>query len=274
MQVRLAFSVATCVRPDILIVDEALSVGDAAFQRKCFHRIERFMEEGTTLLFVSHSIESVRRLCVKALFLSRGTQILFDEAKIVCDEYERFLFGSNDRSSIMIVDEKQKEEESPLFDPSLSKTHELSYTDGRATITTVWLEHKNGKKINVINLGSSFYIKYQVVFNTTVENPIFAFLIKTIDGITVYGSDTKALGIKTGNFHQGDRVLISFELMNRLAAGIYFLNCGLRDDTAEQPIFIHRRVDVLMFKVRQDRELSQAGIVNLGANFFITKLSS
>jgi lipopolysaccharide transport system ATP-binding protein len=273
MQARVAFSVATAFRPDVLIVDEVLSVGDAAFQRKCFGRIERFMDERTSLLFVSHAIESVRRLCAKALFLDHGAQVLFDDAKTVCDEYERFLFGPKEKSSLMAVKSKQEENESDLFDPSLSTTNELSYTDGCATIETVWLENKRGGKINVLDLGCTFFIKYRVRFNATIKDPIFAFLIKTIDGISLYGTDTKALGIQTGIFKAGDQIFVSFQLTNHLAAGIYFLNCGIRDDMAEQPIFIHRRVDVLMFKVRQDRELSQAGIVNLGAEFFITRLS-
>ena len=85
MQMRLAFSVATSVRPDILIIDEALSVGDVAFQRKCYQRIEAFRAEGTTLLFVSHDIEAVKRLCTQALFLDAGRVASQGPAREVCE---------------------------------------------------------------------------------------------------------------------------------------------------------------------------------------------
>jgi len=99
MQVRLAFALATAHSPDILIVDEALSVGDAAFQRKCFRRIEAFRQNGCTLLFVSHSIDTVLRLCSKAVFLMDGTIKAFGNAKLVCDSYERYLFGGSNSNN-------------------------------------------------------------------------------------------------------------------------------------------------------------------------------
>ena len=85
MQMRLAFSVATAVRPDVLIVDEALSVGDVAFQRKCYRRIEAFRAEGTAVLFVSHDIEAVKRLCDQAIFLADGGVASVGPVKTVCD---------------------------------------------------------------------------------------------------------------------------------------------------------------------------------------------
>ncbi|MEZ8177308.1 ABC transporter ATP-binding protein, partial [Vibrio sp. 1F292] len=95
MQVRLAFAVATAIRPDILIVDEALSVGDASFQRKCFRRIEEFQDKGTTLLFVTHDIESMKRICDKGLLLNNGKLAAFGDAKSVADQYEKELFNSD-----------------------------------------------------------------------------------------------------------------------------------------------------------------------------------
>ena len=99
MQVRLAFAVATAIRPDILIVDEALSVGDASFQRKCFRKIESFQNKGTTLLFVTHDIESMKRICSKAVFLNNGKMVAYGDAKNIADQYEKMLFNNNDKSS-------------------------------------------------------------------------------------------------------------------------------------------------------------------------------
>ncbi|MEM3434336.1 MAG: ABC transporter ATP-binding protein [Candidatus Methanomethyliaceae archaeon] len=275
MQARLAFSLATAVRPEILIVDEVLSVGDAAFQRKCFRRIEEFMANGTSLLYVSHSIDMVRRLCNKALFLHQGSAVLFGSAREVCDEYEKFLFGAQSSPSpehqVNALGAVRKKPSCSL-DPDLPVPKEISYGDGRATIEDVWLEDEDGYMVNVLQMGCRFTIKYRVLFHGDIYSPIFAFLIKTIDGIPLYGSDTKALSIPTGLFKAGDVVEVSFRITNRLAAGVYFLNCGVRDDSQEKPVFIHRRIDVLMFKVSQDIERSQAGLVNLGALFSMRKL--
>ena len=93
MQVRVAFAVATVFRPDVLVVDEALAVGDAAFQRKCFRRIESFRGDGTALLIVSHDTETLKKLCSRAVLISGGRVELSGPAKLVCDEYERQLFG-------------------------------------------------------------------------------------------------------------------------------------------------------------------------------------
>jgi lipopolysaccharide transport system ATP-binding protein len=115
MQVRLAFAVATAVRPDILIVDEALSVGDAAFQRKCFRRIESFLGAGTTLLFVSHDTETVKKLCSRALFIREGSIGCYDVAKAVCDEYETYLFGGGRNETT----ELSKARQATQFDPQI-----------------------------------------------------------------------------------------------------------------------------------------------------------
>lgn len=90
MMMRLAFAVSTCMDPDILIVDEALSVGDAIFQAKCYSRIRKMMANGTSLLFVSHSIDTVRSLCSKALWINHGKSVLWDDSRAVCKEYEKF----------------------------------------------------------------------------------------------------------------------------------------------------------------------------------------
>jgi len=268
MQARVAFAVATANRPDILIVDEALSVGDAAFQRKCFHRIENHMNAGMSLLLVSHDVESIKKICTKALFLKNHSQQSFGEAKVVCDEYEKHLFSSGDESQKSMMRSNIKQEHSPLLiDPSLLITDELSYGDGRALIEEVWFENCSGKPANVLNMGDDFVIKYRVIFKSSVKSPIFAFLIKTLEGISLYGTDTESLGSKTTVYDEGDRVEISFNLKNNLASGTYFINCGMRDKLSEEVLFISRRVDVAMFKVNQQKDTGQVGLVNLGAKF-------
>ena len=268
MQARIAFAVATSNRPDILIVDEALSVGDAAFQRKCFHRIETHMNDGMSLLLVSHDVESIKKICSKALFLKDCSQKIFSDAKKVCDEYEQDLFGSKEETQENSHQNTIKEER-PLgfFDPTLLNTNDLKYGDGRAQIEEVWFEDSSGHHVNILSMGEKFLLKYRIQFNSPVEHPVFSFLIKTLEGISLYGSDTQSLGNKTEIYKAGDSVEIIFSLKNNLASGTYFINCGIRDESSSESVFIHRRVDVAMFKATQQRDTGQAGLVNLDAEF-------
>jgi len=249
MQVRLAFSVATCVRPDILIVDEALSVGDAAFQRKCFRRIEGFRALGTTLLFVSHSTETVKKICDSAVFLNKGVAASIGEAKQVCDEYERFLFGGSAQNKLA---DKPSDRPIVLLEDSLVSSCEVSYGTYTAVIEQLWLSNDNAEQINVLFANEPFFVNYLVRFHEDVVNPVFAMMIKTKEGIAVYGTDTKWLKVTyDGIFRSGAIKKISFRLQNHLAPGIYYLNCGIRDDKQDVPVFLHRRVDALIFRVAE-----------------------
>ena len=168
MQMRLAFSVATAIRPEVLIIDEALSVGDAAFQRKCFQRIEDFRSQGTTLLFVSHDIEAVKRLCDKAVFLFEGRAENQGSVRAVCDAYERILFsGERDR-----VLEQQNgfpgigaSIQPNYFDASLSPDCEQIYGSGEAEIEACWLESMKEKRINVVAAGELIRWCFDVRFD-------------------------------------------------------------------------------------------------------------
>lgn len=274
MQMRVAFAVATAFQPSILIVDEALAVGDAAFQRKCFRRIEQYMNDGMSLLLVSHDIESIKKLCTKALFLKDGSQYDYGESKKVCDEYEQYLFGTGKKIE---QDKNEKNAiastELDLFDPDLQCKGDLNYGDGRAIIEDVWFENQHGNRINIIRMGSKFAIRYRVLFTDTVKSPVFAFLIKTLEGISLYGTDTLSLGSRSRAYSAGDYLDVLFNLDCHLSAGTYFINCGIRDNDSNSINFLHRRVDVAMFKVIQSVDVAQAGLVNLSATFIPIEIS-
>lgn len=274
MQMRLAFAVATEIRPDILIVDEALSVGDAAFQRKCFRRIEDFRSLGTTLLFVSHSTETVKKICDRAMFIKDGMIAAFDKASVVCDTYERYLFGGNGRGLLnQTVDAKDKvlAESISFFDSSLSSSCEVVYGEGSATIETVWLSSEAGANVNVIPGGSRFSVNYIVRFHSHVDEPVFAFMIKTMEGVAVYGTDSSCLETNNGRIETGRELQVSFTMINHLAPGVYYLNCGIRQDKGEKPLFLHRRVDTLIFRVSwSDTCTAGTGLADLEASIKIS----
>lgn len=278
MQVRLAFSVATAVRPDVLIVDEALAVGDAAFQRKCHRRIESFIEKGTSLLFVSHDIEGVKKICSKVLYLDHGNMVAFDLAKLVCDQYENMLFSGN--RSGLAADSLQSHDygmsgelsgNTALVDFSLLHTVEANYGNGMAEIDRVWIENAEGLQTNILVSGEDFSICYTATIVEEARQPVVAMLIKTLEGVALYGTDSLSLAIQMPKKSFEQKLLVRFRLRCNLAEGVYFLNCGVRDGV-DAAVFYHRRVDVLMFKVRKLTDFGQVGLVNLDAKLSIERI--
>jgi len=250
MQVRLAFSVATAVRPDVLIVDEALSVGDAAFQRKCFQRIESYRNAGTTLLFVSHDIETVKKLCDLALFLKDGRLARFGPAKAVCDDYERSLFGAPEpRGDAGQALAAVQTAEPARFDPSLVASCAMTYGNGKAEIEHCQLVDQAARPINVVESGTPFRWRYRVRFHEDVFRPIFAMMLKTREGVALYGVDSTSLPANTHHCRAGDLVDVEFTLDNPLAPGLYYLNCGVRLDAEDGVEFLSRRVDAAILRV-------------------------
>ncbi|UQG60146.1 ABC transporter ATP-binding protein [Marinobacter sp. M3C] len=264
MQVRVAFAVATAVRPDILIIDEALSVGDAAFQRKCFRRINEFLEQGTTLLFVTHDIDAVKKLCKRAIFLHYGKIEAYGAAKEVCDAYEKSLFGGGTPAAEELTEGRQ-------LDPTLASDCEVSYGDGRATIESIWLQNQSGEPVNLFNSGEPLVLKACVRFNQAVDHAVFAIMIKTREGLGLFGTDTSELAQFSGRtFQEGELVTLRYDIGNAFAPGVYYINCGVRDDRSNEPVFLHRRLDAVLFRVRSDENTTvKSGLINVPAKITI-----
>ncbi|XOZ33084.1 ABC transporter ATP-binding protein [Halomonadaceae bacterium KBTZ08] len=290
MQVRLAFAVATAIRPDILIVDEALSVGDAAFQRKCYRRINAYIEQGTTLLFVTHDIDAVRRLCSQAVFLKEGHVAASGPSRGVCDAYERYLFGGDaafesepqggsDSGSDDPGDgapQDQVSASSPRLDPALASDCETSYGDGRASIQSITLEDSTGQPANVFASRESIVLRVEIEWHARVSDVVFAFMIKTREGIGLYGLDTtddETLSQQT--FEPGSRVVIRYHIGNAFAPGVYYVNAGIRDDNNDSETFLHRRLDAHLFRVRSDANTTvKSGLINVPAKITIDTMDS
>ena len=253
MQMRLAFSVATSVRPDVLIIDEALSVGDVAFQRKCYQRIEAFRAEGTTLLFVSHDIEAVKRLCTQALFLEGGKVASQGSAREVCDAYERAMFGKPRNSSGEGAEGTAPTDAAGVFDPSMASVSEQIYGTGEAEIQSCWLASAAGQRINVVKAGDTVHWCFRVQFHESVSAPIFSMMLKTRDGNAVYGTDSSLIGGRhagaPAEVNAGSVVDVVFEIHTNLAPDQYFLNCGVRREHEGESAFLSRRVDAAILRV-------------------------
>ena len=262
MQMRVAFSVATAFQPDILIVDEALSVGDVAFQRKCFARFEEFRNKGTTLLFVTHSTELVKRICDKALFIKDGNVAGFGSAKAVCDEYEKSLFKTAE-----LIATTTPHNLSHKYDASLIPSNQITYGNNKAQIFNYWIQDIRGEKINIIEVSNQFEWCFDVTFHEDIEHPIFNMQIKTVDGVVLFGTNSDFLGHKYEHIRAGEVAKVKFSLVNHLAPGNYFLNCGVKERSSEHgEEMLHRRVDAAILKVvASDKTTAPVGVVDLGA---------
>lgn len=276
MQMRVAFAVATAYRPDVLIIDEALSVGDAGFGRKCFKRIEQFQSSGTTLLFVSHDVESVKKLCGKAIFLREGELVSIGAAKNVCDEYEQHLFGGSQATTTNDIQNEESDAgpKQSMLDPSLVASCEIAYGNGKADIEYCWLEDLNGNRINIVESGAPFRWCYRVRFHDEVDNPIFAMMLKTREGIALYGVDSTDYQSPAARMGDGDKLDIVFQLNNSLAPGEYYLNCGVRTDSSEGIEFLSRRVDTSIVRViSASHSIGSMGLMDMRAQLNINRIN-
>lgn len=269
MQMRLAFAAVTAFRPDILIIDEALAVGDAAFQRKCFDQLEQIIASGTVVLFVSHDTEAIKRFCQRAVWLVDGRLRQIGIAKTVCETYERYLLGHDTPTAptapALTV--------APSLDTSLTSTSRVDYGTKAAVIEQLWLTDALGQTVNVIPDSVDFTVNYHVRFMEECRNVWFGMTVKTVEGITVYAVHTRQEHTPR-DFRTGQAAHIRFELQNGLAPGTYFLNCGANHATPQGREVLHRLIDAALLKVtNQAGPISYSGIANLKARVTIQQIS-
>ena len=274
MYVRLAFSVAVSVDPDILIVDEALAVGDEAFQRKCLARIEAMRDAGATILFVSHAMGMVTQLCDRAVLMDRGEVLIDGDPKEVASNYYRLTHApGNDRERIRneILDRGHAIEAAPAakevesgMDVTFVSESRVEHGGNGASIRDPRIETVNGQRVNLLVRGRSYVLRYEVSFDAACRKVRFATLFKTKTGIELGGRATQRLAEELPNFEPGDRITVSFEFTCALAPGTYFANTGVNGLVNGERESLHRILDALMFQVLPDTDDSLVGMVDLG----------
>jgi lipopolysaccharide transport system ATP-binding protein len=257
MIVRLAFAIATAVDPDIFIVDEALAVGDEAFQRKCYARIREMQAQGCTILFVSHASQSVVDLCDRALLLDRGELLLDATPKQVTMAYHQMIYAAPEiqesvREHILSKGwseepaKKKTETNVELAQPE-SKT-EYNPDGGIITYPRILDAHEN--IVQVLTCGESYTYVYDVEFTKTLENVRFGMMIKTPTGFELCGAAGAGDVLYVKQVENGQRVRVQFSFRCPFLSGNYFLNCGVtRLAENHQEVFVHRIVDAYQFRV-------------------------
>jgi lipopolysaccharide transport system ATP-binding protein len=285
MYVRLGFAIAVSVEPQILVVDEALAVGDEMFQRKCFSRIRSLKAKGCTILFVSHSGPTVMDLCDRAMLLDKGECILMGSPKEVVANYHRLISAPRDvqdglRATILATGETQTDRESTgshhpalgeaeddwsneaFFDPELVPKTTVRYVSRGAEISNPRITTLEGEQVNNLVSGHDYYYTYEVRFHEQGHSVRFGMLIKTMTGFELGGTS----GIDGEKDHSiipaRTDALVRMKFSCMLLPGTYFVNCDVLGTIDEVDVFLDRCIDAVMFRVLPVHEMNAAGMVD------------
>ena len=274
MYSRLAFAVAIHVSPDILIVDETLSVGDEAFQRKCFVRLAELKQQGVTILFVSHSAATIIELCDRAVLLDHGRQVLSGPPKTVVAHYQRMLHaaptgpesgGAADADATEPASAAAGPRDEPsvdeFFDPDLTPTTTTDYPQQGAVILDPHIETPAGRRVNTLIFGRPYRYRYRVRLQRSCLRTNFAYTIRTLGGIEVAGQLSHRFG-EGIELAEGTEVDVVFPFVALMAPGDYLITSGVATTDDGGIAILHRRIDVLMYRVRADAPVRMAGLVD------------
>lgn len=263
MFVRLAFAVAINIEPEILIVDEALSVGDVFFQAKCYHKFEEFKEAGKTILFVSHDLSSVSKYCDRVVLLNKGEKLAEGSPKEMVDLYKKLLVNNDSEVTANSTNESMEQqendaeqeasEENQIWKESLVvNPSTIDYGDGSASIIDFAIIDSNGNITGNIEKDTEFTVKMKVKFATTIQDPIFAFTIKDLRGTEITGTNSMFEREYVDPQHEGDERVITFTQNMSLQGGQYLLSLGCTGYKDGEFCVYHRLYDVCEITVVSD----------------------
>lgn len=296
MMLRLAFAVQILVDPDLLIVDEALSVGDEPFQRKCFARLERLREQGVTVLFVSHDMSPILNLCDRAILLHKGRLMLDASPKVVASIYQRFNHASTERAESLLAElcadagrESKASEEVALhsaetgadglepphpeyFDLGLMPDSTQVYDSMGARIINPRLVDSAGFRVNQLKGRGWYCYRYEVEFSEDCVGVNFAMLIKTLMGVELGGARTMPANKPVDMVGAGSRHGVEFRFQCNLTQGVYCMNAGVEAMLDGRPSYACRVLDALLFRVRPEQDALPTVTVDFLAQPSVRKL--
>lgn len=259
MYVRLAFAIAASVEPDILIIDEALAVGDAVFQHRCLRRINELHERGATVLFVSHDAAAVRALCSRAILLRAGSVIADGKPADVLNLYQKIIM---EREQAYEAEAGVLRSEPTQADEILAPvSYAYRHGDGSAKIIGAELTDATPARVEIVESGEPLTLRVLARFHHDVDNPIIGFLIRNSHGIHAYGTNTKEQQIEFGAVRSGEVIEVNFAF-----------DCWLGVDQYTISLAVHSRdgqaydwLDAALF-VRVTNMTLTEGIANLNAS--------
>ena len=254
MFVRLAFAVAINIDPEILIVDEALSVGDVFFQAKCFKKFEEFKQMGKTILFVSHDLSSISKYCDRAILLNKGKKLAEDKPNEIIDLYKKVLVGQLDSNN-------KKEEKTTTHDNTteLKANYVINpnyqeYGDRKIDIIDFAVVDDSNVYTSTIIKNNLFQVKIKIRANERVTDPIVAFTIKDIKGTDITGTNTMYEKVDIGVMEVGEEKTITFTQNNNLQGGQYLLSLGCTRFEQDDFQVYHRLYNICSISVISDKD--------------------
>ena len=263
MFARLAFACAINVEPDILIVDEVLSVGDMAFQLKCFKKFEQFKKKGKTILFVTHSITDILRNCTRTIIIDSGKKIFDGDVKEGVEKYKKIIVGLNPTESKEgILTDSEILKKNPNYEKNTNNKEKgewkkhfnqnpniINYGNGAAEVIDYGMFDLDGNYLNVLENDKEVMLKSKIVFNEDVKDPIFTITVKDFKGLEMCGTNTSFRNVYTGFCKKDETYICEFKQKFKLAPGKYTisLSCS-RYDANGEIVVINRNYDALIFE--------------------------
>lgn len=249
MYVRLAFAVAINVDADILIVDEALAVGDMIFQMKCYKKIDEFRKEGKTILLVTHDLGSVIKYCDNVLVLNQGQSLGIYPAKDAVDVYKKVVVNLHSPQGEINKKDSYISNQEVWKDFYRLNDAMLEYGNGMADIIDFGIFDGEDNLTNTVTKGSNCKVKMKIRFNQSVESPIFAFTIKDLKGTEITGTNTMVDNFDTGKIEANKIVEIQFDFNMNLQGANYMLALGCTGFDKGEFVVYHRLYDIVAFQV-------------------------
>jgi ABC-type polysaccharide/polyol phosphate transport system ATPase subunit len=308
MLMRLGFSVAMCVNPDILLIDEVLAVGDEAFQKKCLKRLEEFKSAGKTIVIVSHALELIRKFFGRVILLQEGKVIIDGAADRTIDKYHAILsnkerprdldeiveiekaYYAQTVSEISISEEKGeskkiKEKEEIEEKEEKEEREEKGEDEGKgpqkpkyerygtfeAEIVDVALKNEKGEETNIFNSGERMSIFLKIRFHRDIEDPIIGFYIRKCEEnhfLDIYGTNTRWQDIELGLIKTGEEMEVNFSHSLVVPEGTYYLLVAVAD--SEETKFYDWQENIRTFTVKSE-DTSYTGIMNLNSQIFVNR---
>jgi lipopolysaccharide transport system ATP-binding protein len=280
MVVRLAFAVQAMVDPDILIVDEALSVGDEKFQRKCFARLEELKSRGTSILFVSHSGPQIIELCERALLLERGARLMYTRPLKAVRAYQKLIYASGDEQESLVNEYRTADQldqdvstidraeskpnpdelDTDVFDPGLTPQTTEVYPVQGAEIHSVRILDTDGHLANVLKSGEDYRLEVSGHFLSDTNKVYFGVHIRSISGMSITGQRYPEKGMFIEQVHAGENFRITYGFKMILLPGTYFIGGGVW--SYNEPNCLHRILDASMFRVTSNEKSISFGYVD------------
>lgn len=263
MFARLAFACAINVDPDILIVDEVLSVGDMAFQLKCFKKFQEFKQRGKTILFVTHNVSDVLKNCTRVIILENGTKTFDGDTKEGVELYKRIITGNSTKKieegeNVQKSNSKAKVENRDI-DTWKSHFNEnpnlIEYGNQKAEVIDYGVFDENDNFLSSIDNEKEVVLKSKIKFNEAIDNPIFTMTIKDFNGIEIVGTNTMNEKIYPGKFEKGDIVSVSFKQKLPLAPNKYTLSFSCTHINAKGELeVLDRKYEALLIEIISSKD--------------------